>query len=68
MQEAVHRLLEEDEVDSGTLLSILMARDEEINCGESLELDGQTTKQLAEDVHQRGLRRLDDVRNSSSPG
>src|SRR5258708_28089167 len=59
VQEAVHRLIEEDESDLASLRVRLRQADAEIERGEGLDLDEDTTKELARDIHERGMRRLD---------
>ncbi len=58
IEEAVHRLMEEDEADAEALGVTLRSRDEEINSGNGLEFDEHSTGRLASDIHRRGLRRL----------
>lgn len=68
VQEAVHRLIEEDQ-DELTSLRVRLGRaDAEIDRGEGLEFDEDTTKELARDIHERGMRRLAELRKSSPPG
>jgi antitoxin ParD1/3/4 len=56
--EAVRRLIEEDEGDLASLREKLRQADAEIDRGEGLEFDEDTTKELARDIHDRGMRRL----------
>lgn len=58
VQEAVHRLIEEDEANSDALRATLAARDAEIDRGDALVLDEEATMRLASEVHERGLRRF----------
>ena len=58
IEEAVHRLIEEDEGDTETIRGILQFRDGEIDSGNALEFDENSTGRLATDIHRRGLRRL----------
>jgi Arc/MetJ-type ribon-helix-helix transcriptional regulator len=60
--EAVHRLIEEDELDLDALRARLPQADAEIDRGEGLEFDEHTTKDLACGVRERGMRRLADRR------
>ena len=57
-KEAMHRLIEKDEVDIESLRVRLQQADAEIDRGEGIELDERTTKSLANHIHQRGLKRL----------
>jgi antitoxin ParD1/3/4 len=66
VQEAVHRLIEEDEVDLESIQERLRHADAEIDRGEGLEFDEHTTKDLAKDIHERGMRRLAELRNTST--
>ena len=54
VQEAVHRLIEEDEMDLQSVRERLRQADAEIDRGEGLEFDEHTTKNLAKEIHQRG--------------
>jgi len=58
IEEAVHRLIEEDEGDVEALRATLRSRDEEIETGNGLEFDEPSTGRLASDIHRRGLLRL----------
>ena len=58
VEEAVHRLIEEDEVDLESLRARLQQADSEIDRGEGLEFDERTTKDLAAGIRERGMRRL----------
>ena len=64
VQEAVHRLIEEDEVDLVGLRERLQRADAEIERGEGLEFDEQTTKDLAKDIRERGIKRLAELKIS----
>ncbi|HXP83855.1 MAG TPA: type II toxin-antitoxin system ParD family antitoxin [Bryobacteraceae bacterium] len=68
VREAVHRLIEEDEVDLGALRSRLQQADAEIDRGEGLEFDEHTTKDLASGVRERGMRRLAELQKPSPRG
>ena len=68
IQEAVHRLIEEDESDLASLRVRLQQADAEIDRGEGLEYDEHTTKDLARDIHERGMRRLAELQKSSPGG
>ncbi len=68
IQEAVHRLIEEDESDLASLRVRLQQADAEIDRGEGLEYDEHTTKDLARDIHERGMRRLGELQKSSPRG
>jgi len=68
VQEAVHRLIEEDEGDVPSLRTRLRQADAEIDRGEGLEFDENTTKELARDIHERGMRRLAELKKSSPSG
>jgi putative addiction module CopG family antidote len=61
VDEAVHRLIEEDELDVDALRKELRRADAEIERGEGLEFDEQTTRRLAEDIRTRGLKRLQEL-------
>jgi Arc/MetJ-type ribon-helix-helix transcriptional regulator len=68
VQEAVHRLIEEDEGDLVSLHARLRQADAEIDRGEGLEFDEHTTKDLARDIRERGMRRLAELQRSSPRG
>ena len=68
IQEAVHRLIEEDEGDLASLRARLRQADAEIDRGEGLEFDEDTTKELARDIHERGMQRLVELQKSSPRG
>jgi putative addiction module CopG family antidote len=68
VQEAVHRLIEEDEGDLVSLRARLRQADAEIDCGEGLEFDEHTTKDLVRDIRERGMRRLAELQKSGSRG
>ena len=68
VQEAVHRLIEEDEGDLASLRARLRQADAEIDRGEGLEFDEDTTKELARDIHERGMRRLAELQKSNPRG
>ena len=64
MQEAVHRLIEEDEGDLESLRVRLQRADAEIDRGEGQEFNEQTTKDLARGIRERGIRRLAELQKS----
>ena len=66
--EAVHRLIEEDEVDLQFTRQRLLQSDAEIDRGEGLEFDEHTTKDLAKDIHERGLKRLAELQKTRARG
>ena len=68
VQEAVHRLIEEEETDLQSLRQRLQRADAEIERGEGLEFDENTTKDLATEIHKRGERRFADLRQASPLG
>ncbi len=68
VQEAVHRLIEEDEVDLDALRARLQHADAEIDRGEGLEFDEHTTKDLASGIRERGIRRLAELQKSGPRG
>ena len=68
VQEAVHRLIEEDEVDLEGLRERLQRADAEIENGEGLEFDERTTKDLARNIHERGMKRLAELRTTGPRG
>ena len=68
VQEAVHRLLEEDEADLDALRRKIRDADAEIDRGEGLEYDEHTTKDLAHDIQRRGVKRLAEMRKSGAGG
>jgi len=68
IQEAVHRLIEEDEGDLASVRARLRHADAEIDRGEGLEFDEDTTKELARDIHERGMQRLVELQKSSPRG
>jgi antitoxin ParD1/3/4 len=68
VQEAVHRLIEEDEVDLDSVREQLRHAEAEIDRGEGLEFDERTTKNLARDIHERGMKRLAESQNSGTRG
>ena len=65
VQEAVHRLIEEDEVNLQSLRERLRHADSEIDRGEGVEFDERTTKDLATHIHERGMKTLAELRNTS---
>ena len=65
IQEAIHRLVEEDELDLDAPRERLRQADGEIDRGEGMDFDEHTTKALARDIHERGLNRLAGVRKTS---
>jgi putative addiction module CopG family antidote len=68
VQEAVHRLIEEDEVDIEALRARLQQADAEIDRGDGLEFDEHTTKDLAGRIRDRGIRRLAELQKSGPHG
>jgi len=68
MQEAVHRLIEEDESDLDTIRTRLSEADAEIDRGEGSDFDENTTSNLARDIHARGMRRLAELPKTGSRG
>ena len=63
VEEAVHRLIEQDEeTDFEGLRLRLQQADAEIERGEGLEFNTHTTKDLARDIHERGVRRFAELR------
>ena len=64
----MHRLIEEDEGDLACLRARLRQADAEIDRGDGLEFDENTTKDLARDIHERGMRRLAELRKSNPRG
>jgi len=68
IQEAVHRLIEEDDGDLESLRVRLRQADAEIDRGAGMEFDEGTTKELARDIHERGMQRLADLQKSSPRG
>jgi Arc/MetJ-type ribon-helix-helix transcriptional regulator len=68
IEEAVHRLIEEDDGDMASLRVRLRQADAEIDRGEGIELDEGTTKERARDIHERGMRRLAELQKSSTRG
>jgi putative addiction module CopG family antidote len=68
VHEAVHRLIEEDERDIDALREQLRRADAEIDRGEGLEFDEQTTRHLAEDIHARGRKRLEKPPQTATRG
>jgi Arc/MetJ-type ribon-helix-helix transcriptional regulator len=59
---AVRRLLEEEREEDGDLVAILARVDvaeAEIDRGEYVEYDEHTIQDLARDIHERGLKRLE---------
>ncbi|MBZ5624811.1 MAG: type II toxin-antitoxin system ParD family antitoxin [Acidobacteriia bacterium] len=68
VQEAVLRLIEEDEVDLEGLRERLERADAEIDRGEGLDFDEHTTKDLARDIHERGIQRLAALRKTGPRG
>jgi putative addiction module CopG family antidote len=67
-REAVHRLIEEDEVDLDALRARLQQADAEIDRGEGLEFDQRATKELASGISERGVRKLAALQKSSPRG
>jgi len=67
VHEAVHRPIEEDELEFEALQERLQRADAEIERGEGLEFGGQTTQRLAEDIHARGLKRGDERKRKWPP-
>ena len=68
MQEAVHRLIEEDEIDLDTIRTRLRQADAEIDRGEGVDFDENTTSNLRRDVYARGMRRLAELPKTGSLG
>jgi len=68
VQEAVHRLIEEDAVDLDEIRARLQQADAEIDRGKGLEYDEHTTRQLAGDIHRRGMRKLAELQKPGSRG
>ena len=69
VREAVDSFLEiEDEEVLEEVRRRLQASDEEIDRGEFLEYDEHTIKNLAKDVHERGVKRLAQLRTSGPRG
>ena len=68
VQEAVHRLIEEDEVDLESLRVRLQQADGEIDRGEGLEFDERTTKDLVGGIRERGMRRLAELQKPRPQG
>ena len=68
VQEAVHRLIEEDEGNLDVLRARLQQADAEIDRGEGLEFDEHTTKDLAGRIRERGIRRLAELQKSDPRG
>lgn len=62
VQEAVHRLIEEDEMDLESLRDRLQQANAEIDRGLGLEFDEDTTKDLVRSIRERGIRRLAELR------
>jgi Arc/MetJ-type ribon-helix-helix transcriptional regulator len=58
MQEAVHRLLEEEETNLESIRQRLRQADAEIDRGEGSDFDERTTSDLAREIHARGMQRL----------
>ena len=68
MQEAVHRLIEEDDRDLDSILERLRQADAEIDRGEGSDFDENTTIDLARDIHARGVERLAELRKTGTRG
>ena len=68
VQDAVHRLVEEDALDLESIRYRLQQADGEIERGEGLEFDEQTSQDLAKEIHERGLRRLAELRKTGTRG
>jgi antitoxin ParD1/3/4 len=68
VQEAVHRLIEEDEVDLDALRARLQQADAEIDRGEGVEFDEHTTKDLVGGIRERGMRRLAELQKPRPQG
>ena len=68
IQEAIHRLIEEDELDLDALRERLRQADAEIDRGEGMDFDEHTTTNLAGDIHEQGLKRLAALRKTSPHG
>ena len=68
VQEAVHRIIEEDEIDLDALRARLLHADTEIDRGEGLEFDEHTTKDLVADIRERGMRTLAETQKPRPPG
>ena len=60
IQEAVHRLFEAEETGRGELLKAIQDGIDDLDRGDFVDYDEQTIEHLAEDVHRRGLARLDE--------
>jgi putative addiction module CopG family antidote len=68
MQEAVLRLIEEDEMDLDSIRTRLGQADAEIDRGEGSDFDENTTSNLARDIHAGGMKRLAELRKTGTRG
>ena len=59
--------LEKDEEELDAIRQRLQSADTEMGPGDFLEYSGHTVKKLANDIHRRGLNRLDHLRNTGTP-
>ena len=61
VEEAVHRLIEEDEADLESLRTRLQRADAEIDRGKGLEFDDRTTGDLVAGIRERGTRKREEA-------
>jgi Arc/MetJ-type ribon-helix-helix transcriptional regulator len=68
--EAVERLLDEVEAegDLGALRASLREAEAELDRGEGIELDDQGLDAFVRDIHERGLKRLAEMRKTGTEG
>ena len=64
VQEAISRLIEDDEGSLASLRRKLRDADAEVDRGDGVEFDEHTTVDLARQIHERGKRRLAELQRT----
>ena len=68
VEEAVHRLLREDHAEREKLRQALQQGIDDLERGDHTDYDEETIKDLANDVHQRGLKHLAERQKTGTRG
>jgi putative addiction module CopG family antidote len=68
VQEAVNRLLQEDHAEREGLRRALQEGIDDLERGDHADYDEQTIKDFANDIHQRGLKRLAERQKTGTRG
>ena len=68
VQEAVNRLLQEDHAEREGLRRALQEGIDDLERGDHADYDEHTIKDLANDIHQRGLKRLAERQKTGTRG